>query len=108
MIIMIMKIELKDLRSAVADFTTVTSLDPQYSYAWFNRGRVEVLLNDNQSAMKDIEQSIRLNPSFGDAYVVLGNIKFNNGDKSGACDVWKKGADVGNQICINNLHSFCR
>ncbi len=62
------KWRLKQLESAVADFTKAVSLNPSYAPAYNNRGNVYMDMNRVEDAYRDFDKTIALSPAFGPAY----------------------------------------
>jgi tetratricopeptide (TPR) repeat protein len=62
------KWRLKQLDTAVADFTKSVSLNPDYAPAYNNRGNVYMDMNRVEDAYRDFDKAIALSPAFGPAY----------------------------------------
>ena len=77
----------KNYREAFNNYTRAISLNPNYSYAYNNRGNVrQEGFQDYRGAIEDYNQSIRLDPSNADAYNNRGNARYNLQDYRGAIE----------------------
>jgi tetratricopeptide (TPR) repeat protein len=72
----------------------------QISKEYFNRGLEKQQRGDNQGAINDYNETIRLNPKNADAYLCRGNAKSALGNKEGAI------SDFNEVIRINPNHSI--
>jgi tetratricopeptide (TPR) repeat protein len=75
---------LKQFTAAVADYTTVIELDPNYAEYYFDRGALLRRLGRNEDALADYESAIRLSPPFPEAYYNRGDLLAELGDVDGA------------------------
>jgi tetratricopeptide (TPR) repeat protein/S1-C subfamily serine protease len=71
-------------QGAIADYDKAIRLNPNYAFAYFNRGNSRYNLEDKKGAIADYDQAIRLNPNFASAYNNRGIARFALGDKKGA------------------------
>jgi tetratricopeptide (TPR) repeat protein len=78
------KYEQKDYREAIVAYTEAIILNPNYSYAYYNRGIVRDELGDKQGAIDDYTQAIKINPNLAQAYSNRGYVRNELGDKQGA------------------------
>ena len=53
---------------AIAQFSKAIELDPQFAWAYYNRGFTYFLLGQYQRAIEDYTEAIRLDPQDGAAY----------------------------------------
>ncbi len=63
-----MKIQLKQLNDALADFDEAIRINPNYAGVYNNRGGVKLLLGETNKAIMDFDEAIRINPEFINAY----------------------------------------
>jgi tetratricopeptide (TPR) repeat protein len=91
------KYEAGDFQGALADYNQTIALNPNYTYAYNNRGALkEEKLNDLQGALADYNRAITLDPNFTDAYYNRGTLKhFKLNDIPGAL------ADYNRSIAID-------
>jgi tetratricopeptide (TPR) repeat protein len=83
-----------DLQGAIDQFTAATTLQPDYSDAWRERGIQEARASKNARGEDALRKAIALNPSDFDALASLGGIlrKTNRLDEAAQC--YQKAVDV--------------
>ncbi|GAA2773597.1 tetratricopeptide repeat protein [Kitasatospora cinereorecta] len=69
---------------AVADYTAVIAVDPNYAEYHFDRGIVLRRTGRLEAALADFEEAIRLSPPFPEAYYNRGDVRAELGDVKGA------------------------
>lgn len=67
--------EQKKYREALENYTVAIGLNPQYSFAYINRGAAKVSLQDYRGAIEDFTKAIQLDPNSADAYSNRGSAK---------------------------------
>ncbi|NLU81130.1 tetratricopeptide repeat protein [Micromonospora sp. HNM0581] len=72
------------LTEALADFTSVIDVDPNFADHYFNRGNILRRLGRNEEALADYEQALLLSPPFPEAYYNRGDVRLELGDVVGA------------------------
>ena len=97
----------KDYYGAIADYTKVIELVPNYAKAYNNRGVSKKNLKDYYGAIADYTKAIELNPNDDYAYSNRGIAKENLGDLNGACADWKKAAELGNTNAAEWVANQC-
>lgn len=80
---------------AITNFNIAIKLDSNNAEAYLGKSIVAFNLGETQEAMHLCTQAINANTNYGDAYVNRGIIKESTGDFMGACDDFKKGAELG-------------
>ncbi|MDL2241956.1 tetratricopeptide repeat protein, partial [Bacteroidales bacterium OttesenSCG-928-L03] len=76
----------------IRDYDKVIALNPEFFYAYFNRGNIRCLQKDYRAAIKDYSEAIRINPDFAEAYFNRGLTQLYLGDTSkGVSDLSKAG-----------------
>jgi tetratricopeptide (TPR) repeat protein len=74
------------------DYETVITLNPEFVYAYFNRGNLLFVRKDYRSAITDYDRAIERNPDFGEAYFNRGLSRLSLGDtERGIADLSKAG-----------------
>ena len=71
-------------------------------------GKKKALDFNHRDAIPHYNKAIELNPKNADAYVSRGFAKFYLSGRDGACEDWKKGADLGDEGALDLLEQFCR
>lgn len=74
----------KDYEGAIASFTQVLRLTPQYDMAYFNRANAQKQLGKYQAAIDDYSKALETNPTFTYLYYYRGNLREKLGDIKGA------------------------
>ena len=74
------------------DLDEVIRLNPEFVYAYYNRGNILAVLKDYRGALADYNKAIELDPRFADAYYNRGltNIFLGN-NREGISDLSKAG-----------------
>lgn len=72
------------LDEALAEFTAVIEVDPNYPEYHFDRGNVLRRLGDAEGAIADYEHAMRLTPPFPELYHNRGDARLACGDQAGA------------------------
>jgi len=61
---------------------------------WYNRGVEKLNSGDNQGAIEDYTQAIRLDPNYAHAYNNRGLARYNLGDNQGAIEDYTQGINI--------------
>ena len=69
---------------------------------------LEDYLGDYEGAISDYTDALKINPKSTTAYSNRGNSKYRKGDKSGACDDWKKALELGDKDAQSKLDQYCK
>jgi tetratricopeptide (TPR) repeat protein len=80
---------------AIQDYDRAIKLNPNYSYAFNNRGWSRYKSGDKQRALKDIAQAAQRKASNPYIYRNLGVIALESGDTDKACSEFRKAIDHG-------------
>ncbi len=72
------------LEEALADYSAVIEVDPNFHDHYFNRGNILRRLGRNKEAIEDYERALRLSPPFPEAYYNRGDARLELGDADGA------------------------
>ncbi|MDL2208211.1 tetratricopeptide repeat protein [Parabacteroides sp. OttesenSCG-928-O15] len=76
----------------VRDYDKVIQLNPDFVYAWFNRGNLRCAQRDYRAAILDYNEAILRNPTFAEAYFNRGLARLSLGDTTrGITDLSKAG-----------------
>jgi tetratricopeptide (TPR) repeat protein len=98
-----------DYEGATKDYTKVIQLDPGRAEAYLLRAIIKVYKKEfTDEAVADLNKSIQLDPTLAKAYYNLGVISFVRNDHEGACNYWKKAADMGLGQAMEYLKKHCR
>ena len=64
-------------------------------------------MGDFAGAIEDYTQVIKINPKDSDAFFNRANIKKEIRDMRGACEDWKKGAELGDEDAVKLVQEHC-
>lgn len=78
---------------ALADISRAIELGDHKADAYRWRGRLLSQKGSYELALKDVEQSISLEPNEGHGYFIMGDIAMFRGEKAGALDAYRRGLD---------------
>lgn len=69
-----MKYVLDDLEGSLSDTTEAVKLDPNFAWAWYWRGRLNMLAGDVEAAISDYHMSLVADPLYCRTHRILGDI----------------------------------
>jgi tetratricopeptide (TPR) repeat protein len=82
-------------KKAIADFTKVTELEPDFAYAYYNRAYVKYKMHDLNGAVDDYNYALQIDPGFADTYYNRGLLLFLLNAKVDACEDFSKAGELG-------------
>lgn len=97
-----------DFVNAITIFSQAIKLYPKDPSLLNNRGYAYFLAKKYDSSMIDLNLSLQIAPNFPDAFHNRGNLKFELGDKNGACQDWAQGAKLGNAGAKASFDKYCK
>jgi tetratricopeptide (TPR) repeat protein len=83
-----------DLDGAVAQFTAATTLQPDYSDAWREKGIQQARMTNNAEGEAALREAIRLNPNDFDALASLGGIQRKTNRQDEAATMYQRAVEV--------------
>jgi tetratricopeptide (TPR) repeat protein len=89
------KLEQKDYKGAIGMFDKAIALNPNFPYAYSNRGFAKLQLGDMKGAYQDVKKSLLMDNKNSYAYKNLALIYLKDGKKSDACYNLKKAIELG-------------
>jgi tetratricopeptide (TPR) repeat protein len=98
---------LNDNSGAVDAFNNAIRLRPDFELAFLYRGTNRGA-NDKKGAVDDFNHCLVLNPNDSEAYLNRGAIKFDEGDKVGACLDFQKALSLGNKRATDVIKENCK
>lgn len=87
-------VEQKEYLQARAKLTEVVEQRPDFAEGWHRRGEVFVLLDDWDSAFRDFQQALSLNPNHFGALEGMGHCRLNRGDPKAAADYFRRAIEL--------------
>ena len=79
----------------ILDYNRVIELQPDFFYAYFNRGNIRCLQNDYRLAIADYSEAIKINPDFAEAYFNRGLTHLYLGNKNKGIEDLSKAGELG-------------
>lgn len=89
------KFEQKDYQGALTLFDEAIKLNPEFDYAYNNRGYAKLQLNDLKGARQDITKSLSLNDQNAYAYKTYAQLLLAEKKDKQACEKLKKALELG-------------
>lgn len=96
------------LSEMATDLTTVITLSPRNTYAYYNLAYVQSLMGDNASAIASYSRAIDLKPDLGEAYFNRALIHLTLGDKEKGISDLSKAGELGILPSYNILKRMTR
>lgn len=94
-------------KSALADFSKALQLQPNLTFAYYNRAKVKCILQDYEGALKDYETAVKINPGFAEAFYNKGFLLYYLNNRGQACSDFSKAGGLGLDIAYNIMKRFC-
>ena len=93
-----------DYELILRDYDTVIQLNPDFVYAYYNRGNIRCLQRDYRAAITDYNEAILRDPDFAEAYFNRGLARLSLGDAGrGISDLSKAG-----ELGVMNAYSIIK
>jgi tetratricopeptide (TPR) repeat protein len=97
----------KTFESALKDFNKVISLEPDFYFAWYNRGYIKYLKGDYWGAVSDFTRAIDLKPDFQEAFYNKGLILIYLNLKTVGCSDMSRAGELGIQEAYHVMKRYC-
>ena len=97
---------LNDYSRDIVDYTKAIELDPDFAFAYNNRGLAKAELEDNYGAIEDFTKAIELDPDDADAYNSRGVLKFATGISDGCSDLMMA-KELGHNVHPDAMKAIC-
>jgi tetratricopeptide (TPR) repeat protein len=96
-----------DFSDVIADYNMVIQLEPQNSFAYFNRGNIKNRMRDFEGAISDYSMAISLEPEFAEAFYNRAlTLIYLNQNKEACYDLSKAG-ELGITEAYNVIKRYC-
>jgi len=89
------------------DYNKVLTIDPDFYFAWYNRGNIKAIKGDYWGAVRDYTQAIQLDPTFSSAYYNKGLILISLNLKTLGCQDISQAGELGIDEAYPVLKRFC-
>ena len=97
----------KSFHRAILYFSKAILAYPQFAKAYAERGIAKMRVGVPEEAILDIETAVGISPQQPFAFLNLGNIYYQAGNKEKACANWLKVRELGFDVADNNLRIVC-
>jgi tetratricopeptide (TPR) repeat protein len=96
-----------DFAPVIADYSQVIRLNPEMSFAYYNRGNIKNRMRDFEGAIRDYSTALTLEPNFAEAYYNRAiTLIYLNKTKEACYDLSKAG-ELGVQQAYNVIKRYC-
>jgi len=89
------------------DYNKVVELDPEFYFAYFNRGYVKCIMGDYWGSVSDYEKALEFEPKFPEAYFNKGLILIYLNLKTVGCENISKSGELGIQDSYHVMKRYC-
>ena len=89
------------------DYNRVLELDPDFFYAYFNRGYVKCIMGDYWGSVSDYEKALEYEPVFSEAFYNKGLILIYLNLKTVGCESMSKAGELGIQESYHVMKRYC-
>jgi tetratricopeptide (TPR) repeat protein len=96
-----------DLKAAIQDYNKAISIEPAFGKPYFNRAAVNAYLKNYAAAMDDYNCLVKLKNDDYMAYYFRGIARMNLSDRTGACQDWKRSAELGYTKASEMIQQYC-
>ncbi len=97
-----------DLLGAEQDFWLAVALEPDAALFHLNLGGLQLEQKNFSQAEAQLRAATAAEPANAEAWLLLGNARHELKQEAGACEAWKKGAELGLEPAIENTQLFCK
>ncbi|NDW18389.1 tetratricopeptide repeat protein [Dysgonomonas sp. 216] len=84
-----------EYENILKSYAKVLELDPDFVYAYYNRGEVRSMQRDFRAAILDYNEALKREPEFADAYFNRGLARLQIGDKTRGLSDLRKAGELG-------------
>jgi len=96
-----------DFSSVLADYDRVIALNPQMSFAYYNRGNIKNRMRDFEGAIQDYTTAMTLQPNFAEAFYNRALTLIYLKNTKDACLDLSKAGELGVQDAYNVIKRYC-
>ena len=82
------------INGSISDYNQALRINPNFAYAYNNRGVLKVALNDIEGAMADYAKALEINSKYADVYYNRANLKYMLSDNNGALEDYNKAIEL--------------
>jgi tetratricopeptide (TPR) repeat protein len=100
--------DIPDYKDVLGDYDKALKLNPDLSFAWFNRGNVKAKMADYDGALSDYNKAIDLEDKLAQAYYNRALIRVYLKQTELACQDFSKAGELGLKNAYNLIKRYCR
>jgi tetratricopeptide (TPR) repeat protein len=100
--------ELPSFTEVMADYTKCLQLDPNFYYAYFNRGNIKILNKDYIGAIWDFSRAISIEPKFAEGYYNRGLTYIYIQKTEEGCSDMSKAGELGVEKAYSVIKKYCK
>ncbi|HTX89445.1 MAG TPA: tetratricopeptide repeat protein, partial [Bacteroidales bacterium] len=93
--------------NVIRDLTTVIRLDPDFSFAFYNRGFIYAQMGEYRLALEDFSSAISLRPEFPEAFYNRGLIRILQGEAGKGCEDLSRAGELGILDAYKVMKRYC-
>ncbi len=101
------KTPLPEYQEVINDYNKVIELNPDFSFAWFNRANIKARIADYESALQDYSIAIQLEPNLAQAYYNRALILIYQHNNQPACQDLSRAGELGIANAYNLIKRYC-
>lgn len=94
-------------KKAIPDLSNAIALTPDNVPLRLRRGFLYLQLSQVQLASDDFVHATQVDPNSGQGYYGLGMARYQNGNVLGACEAWKRAAELNDAKAKEELAKYC-
>ena len=102
------KVKLKDYLGAIEDADYALNISSKLVPALNAKGLALSEIGELEKAIKEFNLIVEIEPSFYKVFYNRGLIKKKLGDLKGACEDWKKAAELGDEEAAKLVEEHCK
>lgn len=99
--------KIPDFSKALEDYNKVVALNPNMSYAYYNRGNIKARMRDFEGALEDYTTAVRLEPNFAEAFYNRALTLIYLKDTKTACLDLSKAGELGVGDAYSVIKRYC-
>jgi protein O-mannosyl-transferase len=96
-----------DPKAALQDYNKAILLDPLFEKPYYNHAAIKATSGDFNGAIADYNYLLKLHPDDNMAYYYRGLARLSLKNTTGACEDWKKAANLGNTKAEQMIQQCC-
>lgn len=96
-----------DVEEILIDYLAILYMNPEFFFAYYNRGNLYVKLEKYAEAMEEYTKAISIEPDFAEAYYNRGLVKILLNNIDGAASDLSRAGELGIEAAYNVIKRYC-